>query len=406
MGATAFMVQDSPYNSEPRLVNFLLPDGTFDRNAAIAFQAKIAGECYEPEGWDVLQFEDPEKTDKRTGNTLTPEHQTPYEHIVITMEIVGPKILMMVLNNEKQNTTSEKSARYTAMDISSNLSLRELELYEKWLHIFKGVIDTKYGNVFKADKIVKLAQENARYLCSVFTTTRMVHSVPWIQLNRVARWMTDFYDKYSVDDSFYGRIAGYMGTFVRDLDKLNLLDERAMSNRKERQLSLFTDLSVDEQYGWSYSTHYPASFAQLAQAHRHRTISYSMLPPTIDNPRFFIPPIVAEHIDYSMEWLNDMHSVADVYPQGMIVDVNEQGTIQNFVLKCKERLCSAAQLEIMIQTKNTLDKMHRRLSIKEGYAYLADLLEPYTHGARCTFPDYTCMKPCAFAEGIDLTRTI
>ena len=37
----------------------------------------------------------------------------------------------------------------------------------------------------------------------------------------------------------------------------------------------------------------------------------------------------------------------------MLVQVNERGTIENFVLKCTERLCGAAQLEIMEQTQRT-----------------------------------------------------
>ena len=40
----------------------------------------------------------------------------------------------------------------------------------------------------------------------------------------------------------------------------------------------------------------------------------------------------------------------------MLVKVNERGTWENFVLKCTERLCGAAQLEIMDQTKLILDK--------------------------------------------------
>ena len=134
------------------------------------------------------------KTARRADNTLGNEHKTPYEHANITMEIIGPKILMMILNNEKQCSTSEKSARYTPMDASSNLSYREIELYDKWLSYLKRIINDKYGHIFKADKIIKLAQENARYFCSVFTTTKMIHTIPWVQLNRIVEWMSDFCD--------------------------------------------------------------------------------------------------------------------------------------------------------------------------------------------------------------------
>ncbi len=50
------------------------------------------------------------------------------------------------------------------------------------------------------------------------------------------------------------------------------------------------------------------------------------------------------------EWLVDMESVGDCYPQGMLVSVTEQGLFEDFVVKCKERMCGRAQLEIMSVT--------------------------------------------------------
>ena len=49
-------------------------------------------------------------------------------------------------------------------------------------------------------------------------------------------------------------------------------------------------------------------------------------------------------------------TVKDITPQGELVRISEKGKYDDFVLKCKERLCSAAQLEIMMQTKETLLK--------------------------------------------------
>lgn len=39
------------------------------------------------------------------------------------------------------------------------------------------------------------------------------------------------------------------------------------------------------------------------------------------------------------------------------MQVNERGTIENFVLKCTERLCGSAQLEIMEQTQKNNGKV-------------------------------------------------
>ena len=51
-----------------------------------------------------------------------------------------PKILAMILNNEKIYNTSEKSARYTHMEPSED----EKALYEKWIEIYKTEISKKY----------------------------------------------------------------------------------------------------------------------------------------------------------------------------------------------------------------------------------------------------------------------
>ena len=56
------------------------------------------------------------------------------------------------------------------------------------------------------------------------------------------------------------------------------------------------------------------------------------------------------------EWLKDISSLQDYYPQGMLLKINERGTVENFVLKCTERLCGAAQLEITEQTNITMKK--------------------------------------------------
>ena len=57
-----------------------------------------------------------------------------------------PKIIAMIINNEKQYATSEKSGRYTRMDISPSEKL----IYEKWVDIFRSRIEKKYKEKFKA----------------------------------------------------------------------------------------------------------------------------------------------------------------------------------------------------------------------------------------------------------------
>lgn len=383
---------------------FLKPNGEFDKEAAIKYSAKLAGECYEPEGWSKLKSEDNKKTEKRIGLTLGLEHATPYEHIGIGVEIVNlPKILAMVLNNERQCSTSEKSARYTPIDSTTdpNISYKEGHLYNKWMDIFRAIIKDKYGYIHNDSKIEKLAQENARYLVSVFASTKMIHTVPWIQLNRIVSYMLKYMSKENKTD-FDNRLIESFKQFINCFEKLNVLDERAMSNRKERELSLFGAKKVEERFGDSYSTNYKGSFVQLAQAHRHRTIEYDM--EFLEEKEYFVPPILTENQALVDEWLYDISSVAYAYPQGEKVSINECGTYGKFILKTKERFCSAALLETMYQTKDTLIKYKKAL--EEANHWLASDIALYSKGARCTFPDYFCANDCKFAEGKTLVRKI
>lgn len=383
---------------------FLKENGKFDKEAAIKYSAKLAGECYEPEGWSKLKDEPKEKTDRRVNLTLGLEHATPYEHVNIGFEIVNlPKILAMVLNNERQCSTSEKSARYTPIDanIDPNISVKEGELYNKWMEIFRTKIKADYGYIHNDSKIEKLAQENARYLVTVFASTKMIHTVPMVQLNRIMSFMQGYMDKENKTE-FDERLIESFKQFISCFEELNVVDDREMSNRKNRSLSLFADRTVEDKFGTAYSTNYKGSFAQLAQAHRHRTLEYGIQ--FLDEKEYFVPPILLDEQFLVDEWLNDISSVGYSNPQGELVSINECGTYDKFILKTKERLCSAAQQEIMAQTRETLLKYKKALE-EENHPLASDIAL-YSKGARCTFPDYDCANDCKFAEGKTLVRKI
>jgi hypothetical protein len=158
-----------------------------------------------------------------------------------------------------------------------------------------------------------------------------------------------------------------------------------------------------EFFGDIYAMKYYGSFAELAQAQRHRTISYQM--EILEEPEYFIPPIIKDNKDMVSEWISDMGSVSNLYPQGILLNIYETGTYDNFILKCKERICTCAQLEICNETYNNLLRYRDRLR-ENGYAELYKDIIKYTKGARCTYPDYKCSSPCNFKEGIKLTRKI
>lgn len=385
---------------------FLKEDGTFDLENALLFSGRIAGVCYDKEGFEHLEKEDISNTQKRINNTLENDHHSVYDHIMINFNIVGiPKILAMVLNNEHQYTTSEKSARYTDVTYKNGsiLTEREVTLYNKWNERFKELIKENYPD-FTNFKIKTLAQENARYLITVFVPTEMVYSTTLRQINYIASIMQKYIEDHNESNDYLEKnLSLCMQDFIKELDRLNVLDKRLMHNSKNRSISLFgKDLEKREEiFSHIYSVNYEASYASLAQAQRHRTLFYQM--ERMDEKKYFVPPILNKKEEYIKEWTQDIKSVSNVVPQGEIILINETGTYDNFILKTKERLCTAAQLEVMKATRDTLLKY--KDALEKNDHYLKEDIKKYVKGARCTF-GYNCTKKCNFKEGITLEREI
>ena len=371
-------------------VGYVMP-----KDEAVDFSGKSAGICYLPDTVETLFAEAPEKTQRRANGNIKSGHHSVFGHPTYNLCLEGiPKILAMILNNEKIYNTSEKSARYTHMEPSP----QEKELYEKWIEIFKEQILTQYPK-FEDKRALKLAQENARYLISVFTpATVMEYTVNFGQLNYIINWAKD-YIKNAEENSFSIKLKETFKEFLAAMPDLEI--EGLDSRNKNRNFSLFAKRkNRNEEFGENYSVTYLASFAQLAQAQRHRTLSYEMT--LLDEPKYYVPPIIAE-TNLEKEWLKDISSLKEFFPQGMLVQVNERGTIENFVLKCMERLCGFSQLEIMQETKNIMNKYLEATKDKpELYQYLL----PYSRGARCTFPGWKCDSPCVFGGYGAMIRNI
>lgn len=371
-------------------VGYVMP-----KDEAVDFSGKSAGICYLPDTLETLFAEAPEKTQRRADGNIKSGHHSVFGHPIYNLSLEGiPKILAMILNNEKIYNTSEKSARYTHMEPSP----QEKELYEKWIEIFKEQILIQYPK-FEDKRALKLAQENARYLISVFTpATVMEYTVNFGQLNYIINWAKD-YIKNAEENTFSIKLKETFKEFLASMPDLEI--EGLDSRNKNRNFSLFAQRkNRNEEFGENYSVTYLASFAQLAQAQRHRTLSYEIT--LLDEPKYYVPPIIAG-TNLEKEWLKDISSLKEFFPQGMLVQVNERGTIENFVLKCMERLCGFSQLEIMQETKNIMNKYLEATKDKpELYQYLL----PYSRGARCTFPGWKCVSPCVFGGYGAMIRNI
>lgn len=371
-------------------VGYILP-----KEEAIDFSGKSAGICYLPDTIDTLFQENEEKTKKRANMNIKSGHHSVFGHPTYNLCLEGiPKILAMILNNEKIYNTSEKSARYTHMEPSPEEAL----LYEKWIQNFSNEIEKKYPTLEKK-RVQKLAQENARYLISVFTpATIMEYTVNFGQLNYIMNWAKDFIQNAN-EDAFSLKLKTVLRDFLEVMPDLEV--EGLDSRIKGRSFSLFAKRSQRaEEFGENYSTTYFASFAMLAQAQRHRTLSYEMIIP--EKTSFYVPPII-QGTALEKEWLQDISSLKDSFPQGMLVQINERGTIENFILKCTERLCGCAQLEIMEQTNKT---MQQYLAAVEKTPELYSYLLTYSKGARCTFPGWKCESPCIFGGKNAMNRLI
>ena len=364
------------------------------KEEAVNFSGKSAGICYLPDTLDVLFNEPIEKTEKRAQMNIQSGHHSVFGHATYNLSLEGiPKILAMILNNEKVYNTSEKSARYTVMQTSDE----EQVLYDKWIEIYKQRITEEYPN-FDEKRVKKLAQENARYLISVFTpATVMEYSTNFCQLNYIINFAKDYIDN-EPDTKFSVKLKEVFKEFIEALPDLEV--EGLNARFKNRKFSFFATRERKEEFGENYCTNYKATFAELAQAQRHRTLAYEMS--FSDVNEFFVPDII-KGTEYEEEWLKDIKSLEDNFPQGLLININERGTIENFVLKCQERLCGAAQLEIAKQTKET---MNRYLDAVKDEEVLYNYLLPYSKGARCTFPGFKCTAPCIFGPKLAMDRKI
>ena len=355
------------------------------------FAGHSAGICYMKDDFDAILSEPEEKTLNRFQGTVGSGHHSVAGHVSYNLLLTGiPKIIAMILNNEQDYNTSEKSARYTKMQIEGE----EKRLYDKWLAIFKKLIGDKYPKIDEKTR-EKLAQENARYFISVFTpSTTMEYTVDLRQGNYLIRFLNDAVLKLDQNPmmprEFSMKLKPYLAATAELFTKA--LGISGLKDNKGRGLSLFAKRVRSELFSETYSVNYEGSFAELAQAQRHRTLDYEMIVPKPREAAFFVPPIIED--DYLVdEYLDDMESVRENYPQGMLVWINERGTPEKFIRKCNERLCGAAQLEICLQTRETLRRYIDETS-KRGELDIYRELGHYLGKTKCQFGFYTCNRPC------------
>ena len=341
--------------------------------------------CYSEKDFDDIEEE--EKNEGLMEHIMKNGHHSQFEHVNLTFYFKEiPKAFAMLLNNEKQYATSEKSARYTQMRFDDP---SQKERYGVWKERLKGEIEKIYpksGNPEKrAEKIRKLCLENARYMTSVFTPCKMLHTINLRQLNFLVHGL----ERYSEDFSkspFHRKLESSIGEFISQTKDYRI---DLLKNQTDRRLSLFSDRNFEEHFGDVYSTSYRISFAGLAQAQRHRTISYNVLGGYgLNAPLgFFIPPIIRSDDALRKDWLDDLKEISKTdFPQAQLIKVNERGRMEDFRSKALLRLCGHAQYEIMENTKMTADRYSAHMPEVKGWI-----------STKCS-QGFKCEDPCMLGK--------
>ena len=406
--------------------------------AAVCFKEAVDNKPISPQ--DIRNSESAAVLINRGLNTILSDHTTPSEHQIISLELTGiPKILCMILNNEHQYTADERSLRYTQVEPNEYITELEVNLYNKWLNIFENLITEQMWNFYvkynKNEKLAKkaihkIAQENARYMVSVFMPTTITYTVPWIQLNKIISYVQNIIN--NPQNELEELLIPHLNEFINLCIEKNIIITKnslfevanrnelvkeklykmhpeiqsyqdnydfIYKNNKSVDLSLFayrnkfSGINNNNEYGYNISYNNYESFACLAQEQRHRTIDCEMLIPKLFSS--YVPLIIENDKNLRDEWTRDMLLVHKFYPQGQLVKVNRTMSIKNMLkFVAQERACDMAQLEIeRVYTHDIIPDTYQGL-LQNNYENLAEIVNPYVKRLRCGYPGYTCPTPC------------
>ena len=387
-------------NGDPESINY----------DSMLIAGKAAGVCYMPDDYLSEGIQNTEKCIARANGNKKSGHHSTLEHSHLTFIIHTNKIMAMVLNSINMYVTSEKSGRWTKMTGNTEI---EMEKYNKWLDIFKNIITGYYKDSKTEKEIEKLAQENARYMLDIFYPTVMEYTISYRELSYFICHLQSLINKMKLyiqlrvendyKSNFFKRfiesaieLIDAFKEAVFTSDDFIIEDIKGGSIRLMEKL-LREEEIIRENISDSYTMLYEASFAELAQAQRHRTIRYSIV--GISNTSFYIPAII-RNTPYEIEWQKDLIELVEkgLAPSASLLKICEQGIVEDFVMKCKERLCSRAQLEICEVTENQVKKFYssnpHALSCNNRQLIYDIVDSDGSVKPRCTFTGYTCHEPC------------
>ena len=400
------------------------------KNSYKIFSGQAAGICYAPDNYmsDLIQNEDAAL--RRAKFNSKSGHYSVFDHAHITIDIECSKALALVLNSTRLYSTSEKSARYTKMQLSDS----EKEIYDWWKNKFEEIIKLYYDNLSDKD-VEKLAMENARYLTSVFTPTIMEFTVPYSRAILLIEWLdqlssfinntieynedTEKNDQFDAAFSYYIPLAKECTDMANEIRKaLNEdIENPTLRDHKDIGIKFFTDITkarysepttkvskVSEYYGDIYKSKYKASLASIAQIERHRTIHVEIsFPDQLSKNSCYVPSII-KGTPLEDKWKNTYVDLvrSGIIPQCTLVEVIEMGLLSDFILKCKERLCARTQLETTEIVTNQVEHFLANIdNITDPYnIYNLEAMKNKSDNSdekvvtRCKMHNYICNEPC------------
>ena len=398
---------------------------------ALIFAGQNAGICYMGNDYVYTAMNDIEGCLKRSNFNAKSGHYSVFEHFHVTFLLEDiSKAFAMFLNNFKFYCTSERSGRYTKMNGCSDL---ENEMYDKWLNKIKKLL---IGYEVEEKAATKIAQENARYMLSIYTkSTTMSYTIPYNRLLLLLNYIETYClptSKQTNDiihrnmgllekeiGEFYNTVRYLLGITVEDTYITSLEDHKKIlqndilfANKSCNPHVYHDEFSCKEHYGSTYSTHYVTSLVCFGQLQRHRRISYKIFPLAFspaagtyakkfigNDPAFYIPKMLRNtQLEDDMNTL--LSNVEGGLLQGSLCLVYEKGLFEDFYnSKCKERLCSRAQLEIQDITIDTVKRFikanafhnmdYNEANMLSNLVKKSDSSEVQT---RCSFMQ--CKEPC------------
>lgn len=362
---------------------------------------KIANTCYMKGSFEEVFSQSQEKAEKRALKCGENGHHSVFDHLVVTLQIEGlNKITAMVLNSIGMYATSERSGRYCEF---KGFCDRDEALYIKWREkILEELKDVPARTDFEKEKI---ANENARYFISSFAeNTEMVYTINIRMLSYVTEWAEKAINYIDNNDNelrgkekeFYTRLSSQLKQFNELVYKtiFNYYNFSPLKDNKNGRFDFLADLSENrgvsrEFLNSSVFYGYPDVMSIVCLGHKVRSRVLDIAFGLQSRATYYIPSFIQSWY-LSEEWIEDMKSIEDLFPQGLEVETYECGMKRDFFrYQVIERMCNHTLNETCQRVLSQAGRLHR----EDDSSYIKSFFnEQGTVKTKCQLTK--CSNPC------------